>query len=230
MATTDPLVGESGVVGSSVRRLRLTAAVEVVAACVVVAADLAVPTLVLLIMMGASLLVRRERFDSLGLARFPKSDLIATMLLFAAVWSLIQLSVVMPIANHLSGTTQDLSDFKELEGNVAMLVALLVLSWTLAALGEELAYRGYLLTRVRQLFGPGRAALLIAVMVSSILFGIAHAEQGGIGIAITTLDALAFSCLRFRYKTLWASVFAHGFNNTIGFLAFFLVGPIHGLW
>jgi hypothetical protein len=25
-------------------------------------------------------------------------------------------------------------------------------------------------------------------------------------------------------------VLAHGFNNTIGFVAFFLVGPIHGLW
>jgi membrane protease YdiL (CAAX protease family) len=36
--------------------------------------------------------------------------------------------------------------------------------------------------------------------------------------------------LRYRYRTLWASVLAHGFNNTIGCVAFFLVGPLHGLW
>ena len=27
-----------------------------------------------------------------------------------------------------------------------------------------------------------------------------------------------------------AAVFAHGFNNTIGLVAFFLVGPTTGLW
>ena len=62
------------------------------------------------------------------------------------------------------------------------------------------------------------------------LFGIAHSEQGLVGIIAVTLDAIAFSVVRYRYKTLWAAVLAHGFNNTIGFIAFFLVGPIHGLW
>jgi hypothetical protein len=29
---------------------------------------------------------------------------------------------------------------------------------------------------------------------------------------------------------LWAAVLAHGFNNTIGLVTFFFVGPIYGLW
>jgi hypothetical protein len=28
----------------------------------------------------------------------------------------------------------------------------------------------------------------------------------------------------------WAPVLAHGFNNTIGFVAFYAVGPVYGLW
>jgi hypothetical protein len=111
-----------------------------------------------------------------------------------------------------------------------MLLALLVLSWTLAAFGEELAYRGYLLTRIRDVVGSGRVGTVSAIAVSSLLFGFAHTEQGIVGAAIVTLDAVAFSVLRYRYKTLWASVLAHGFNNTLGFVAFFLVGPVHGLW
>ena len=36
-----------------------------------------------------------------------------------------------------------------------------------------------------------------------------------------------FSALRWRFRTLWAAVLAHGFNNTIGLVTFFLVGPIY---
>jgi membrane protease YdiL (CAAX protease family) len=152
------------------------------------------------------------------------------MLVFAAAWSVFQLALTMPIANHLSGQEQDLSDFKDLQGNIGMLVALLLLSWTLAAVGEEVAYRGYLQTRMRQLFGSGTGGLIAAIVATSVLFGIAHTYQGVIGIIIVTLDAIAFSVVRYHYKTLWAAVLAHGFNNTIGFLAFFMFGPIHGLW
>jgi CAAX protease family protein len=63
-----------------------------------------------------------------------------------------------------------------------------------------------------------------------VFFGLAHSEQGVVGVVAVAIDAVAFSVLRYRYKTLWASVLAHGFNNTIGFVAFFLVGPIHGFW
>jgi membrane protease YdiL (CAAX protease family) len=205
-------------------------ALEVLAASVAIVADLFVPTLVLLALMGLSLLARHEGLAALGLRGRPRVQLAVRMLGFAAAWSVVQLGVVLPIAERVSGTTQDLSDFRDLQGDVAMLVGLLLLSWTLAALGEELAYRGYLQTRMRALFGHGRAGLIVAVALSSVLFGVAHTEQGVIGVTVTTLDAVAFSVLRYRCRTLWASVLAHGFNNTIGFIAFFLVGPIHGLW
>ena len=67
-------------------------------------------------------------------------------------------------------------------------------------------------------------------MCSAVLFGLAHTEQGAIGVALTFLDAVVFSVLRLRYRTLWASVVAHGANNTIGLVAFYFVGPLHGLW
>ena len=191
--------------------------------------DLVVPTLVLLALACVSLVLRRTGFASLGFHRSSVS-LIPKMLAFAAAWSLFQLSVTMPIANHLSGKEQDFSDFKDLEGNLPMLLGVLVLSWTLAAVGEELAYRGYMQTRMRALFGATNGGIIAAVLLSSVLFGIAHSEQGVVGVAIVTLDGIAFSVLRYRYKTLWASVLAHGFNNTIGFSAFFFVGAIPGFW
>src|SRR4051812_32860246 len=147
------------------RRLRIAVTgVEVMCASVAVALHLLIPTFILLAMAGVSLLIRREGWSSLGLRRPVATGLAAKMLAFAAAWSVFQLSVTMPIANHLSGKRQDLSDFKDLEGNAGMLIGLLVLSWTLAAVGEELAYRGYLQTRMGQLFGGRRGGLVAAVL------------------------------------------------------------------
>lgn len=203
---------------------------EVVLATAAVLADLLVPSLVLLAMAGASLLARRCGPASLGFHRSAGGPLAMKALLFAALWSLFQFAVTMPLANHASGRRTDLGEFGDLQGNAGRLLALLVLSWTVAAVGEELAYRGYLQTRLRQLLGSGRAGLAGAVLVSSVLFGVAHSEQGAIGVLVITLDGVAFSVLRYRLRTLWAAVLAHGFNNTIGFVTFFLAGPTYGMW
>ncbi len=211
------------------RRWTILTAVEIVAASCAIIADLAIPTLVLLAMAGVSMVVRGDRPASFGF-RGASGRLAGKMLAFAAAWSVFQLAVTMPIANHLSGTRTDLSAFDDLQGNLAMLLGLLVLSWTLAAVGEELAYRGYLQTRMATLFGAGSLGVVLAVVLSSILFGIAHSEQGIVGVVVIALDGVAFSVVRYRHGTLWASVLAHGFNNTIGFIAFFFVGPIYSLW
>jgi uncharacterized protein len=203
---------------------------EVLLASAAVLLDLIIPTFILLAMALVSLAIRRKGFSSLGFRHTRNRGLVLKMLAFAAAWSLFQLCITMPVANHLSGKKTDLGDYKNLQGNFAMLIGLLVLSWTLAAVGEELAYRGYLQTRMRQLFRSSRLGIIVAVLASSILFGYAHSEQGAVGVVTITLDGLAFSAVRYRFKTLWASVLAHGFNNTIGFVAFFFVGPIHGLW
>ncbi|WP_344048440.1 CPBP family intramembrane glutamic endopeptidase [Nocardioides panacihumi] len=208
----------------------MVSAIEAAAAAAAILLDLLIPSLVLIAMAVASLLVRRQRITSLGLRRSTGSRLVAKTFLLAVLWSVFQLSVTMPIANHVSGKTQDLSAFNDLQGNAGMLAALLVAGWLLGAFAEELAYRGYLLTRIREALGFGRWGLAVAIVLSSVLFGFAHTEQGLVGVLVVTIDGIYFSVLRVHFQTLWASVLAHGFNNTIGFVAFFLVGPIHGLW
>jgi membrane protease YdiL (CAAX protease family) len=212
------------------RRRRVIAGLEVLAATAAVLLDLLIPSLVLCAMALLSLGVRREGLGSLGLRRVPAGPLVLRMLVFAVLWSIVQLGLTMPLANHVSGSRQDLSGFADVEGNLGLLLLLVALSWTLAAFVEELAFRGYLLTRLRETLGGGRTATVVAVLVSSILFGILHSEQGLIGVLVVSLDAIAFSILRLRYRTLWASILAHGFNNTLGFVAFYFVGPIYGFW
>lgn len=204
---------------------------EVALGAAIVIGDILIPTLVILLIAAVSLGVRREGPATLGFQRTGRPWRVAAEVLLLTVgWTVVQLAVIMPALNHATGQKQDLSDFAELEGDLGLLVVLLVVSWTIAAFGEEIVYRGYLFTRVTDVLGSRAVAVLAAAVLSSILFGLAHTEQGALGIVITFLDGLFFCALRLHYRTLIAPVLAHGFNNTIGLVSFFLVGPVYGLW
>jgi membrane protease YdiL (CAAX protease family) len=56
-------------------------------------------------------------------------------------------------------------------GNLKVALLTLGLVWTFAAFGEEIAYRGYLLTRAADLGGRSQAAYWIGMIFVSILFG-----------------------------------------------------------
>lgn len=193
--------------------------------------DLLLPAVLIVIIAAVSLRLRHQRFADLGFRR-PESwgRLAGIVLALTAAWTVVQIGLFFPILEHITGERQDLSDFDDLKGNVAMLVALIVASWILGALAEETAFRGFIPTRITDLTGRGTAGIVVAVLISSALFGAIHTEQGTIGVIATFLDAIFFSALRLRFENLWAAVLAHGFNNTIGLTAYFIVGPIYGLW
>lgn len=146
----------------------------------------------------------------------------------SVVWTVLSIGLTIPVLEHLTGQRRDVSQFTAVQGNLGLLLLLLGISWALAACGEEIAYRGFLLTRAREVFGSGVRATWTAAFLAA--FGWAHTEQGPIGVITTFIDALFFAWLRFRYRSVWAAVLAHGFINTIGLVAYYVVGPIYGLW
>jgi membrane protease YdiL (CAAX protease family) len=209
----------------------ILAVIEVLLAATAVILDLLIPTIVILVLTTISLAIRRTGPASLGFHRVPRpGQMIISVFMLAIAWTVIQFSLTLPILNHLTGQRQNLNQFAGLQGNLGMLLIFLALTWTLAAVGEETVYRGYIPTRTGEVFGQQRAGIVLGVAVSSALFALAHTEQGVIGVIVTFLDALFFSALRWRFRTLWAAVLAHGFNNTIGLVTFFFAGPIYGLW
>lgn len=215
----------------STRLWRWVAAVEIALAAAAVILDLLLPTLVIVVLAALSLLIRRAGPSTFGFHRVSRAWRLALlMLVFAGAWSLVQLGLLIPLTNHISGTKQDMSDFADLEGNVGMLLGMLVLAWTLAAVAEEFAFRGFLNTRLTEVLGGSTVALVVAVGLSSALFGAMHTEQGVVGMIAAGIDAVMYSVLRYKFGTMWAPVLAHGFIDTIGFVSFFFVGPTYGWW
>lgn len=216
---------------SSTARGRLLAALEVVVAVTLIVLDVGIPTVAVLLVAALALTLRREGLHGLGLVRLERpGHTFAVVLALTLGWTAFQFGLTMPVLNRVTGERQDMGTFADLEGNLALLAVLLGLSWTLAAFGEEVVYRGYVPVRAAQTMGSGQTATLVAFLGAAVLFAIAHLEQGAVGVGLTFLDALFFTFLRLRCGGLWASVLGHGLSNTIGLTTFFLVGPVYGLW
>jgi len=130
--------------------------------------------------------------------------------------------VTVPLFWHLTGTPPDLSDFRPMVGNLQLLLVWIALSWTLAAFGEELAFRGYLMNRLAGLGHGTLGAWLVSLLVASALFGWAHGGQGLTGMlqegfAGFLLGLLYLACTR----NLALPIVAHGVANTLAFVLIF---------
>jgi membrane protease YdiL (CAAX protease family) len=128
-----------------------------------------------------------------------------------------------PLIEGFFGGPRNLERFSDVEGSVASLVALLVVNWTLAAFGEEFAYRIVLMRGISFVLGDSRAAQISAVALQAVLFGLIHAYQGPAGIAGSAMSGLVFGAVTIAARwSIWPAALAHGVNNTIGIVALFL--------
>ena len=110
----------------------------------------------------------------------------------------------------------------EITGNLKMALLALLLVWTFAAFGEEIAYRGYLLKRAADILGGSIAANWIAILLVSILFGFGHYYKGPSGIVDSGMAGFILgSAFLLSGKNLWAPILAHGFIDTFGVAAAF---------
>lgn len=202
------------------------AALEIALAAFVIAAGLLgyIPlssTPALLAVAAVFLSWRGPGWRGVGLGRPASMRHVAAIgLVVGAADQFFGLYVLEPaIARMTSGELPDVSAFQSLIGNEMLLVFWLVMSWTLAAFLEEMVYRGWLMNRLAELWRFSASGWIAAVMLSSVLFGIVHLYQGASGMIATGLSGLVFGAVYLATgRNLWASIFAHGFMDTIGFL------------
>lgn len=136
---------------------------------------------------------------------------IAIALAAAVALQLVSEFVIEPMTGR-----PDLSDFQPLVGNLPAVLGMLALVWTLAAFGEELAYRGYVLERAAALGRHAPAAYLTAVVAVSALFGLGHAYQGPAGVIGSAMSGLLFGLLYLAAgRNLWLPILAHGLSDTL---------------
>lgn len=172
--------------------------------------------ILLLLLASQSLWVRGLGWSEVGLRRPESLTRVLWQALAAAVVILLSVRfVVVPVAQSLAGVPVDLSALGE-SGDTRAFQAWLLQAWTLAAFGEEMVFRGYLIRRLLDLVGDSPAGRAAGVVVSSILFGLAHAYQGWAGVIATgTIGALLASLYFMAGRNLWPVIVCHGLVDTV---------------
>ncbi|NNF16763.1 MAG: CPBP family intramembrane metalloprotease [Gammaproteobacteria bacterium] len=133
-------------------------------------------------------------------------------------------SLLAPVWEHMFGSGRDMTRFSEVARSNSALAKLLVLNWTVAAFGEELAFRILLMRGIAYALGDSRAAFVIALVAQTVVFGLVHAYQGPAGIAGTVISGLVYGGLTLAARgSIWPAALAHGLNNTIGIIELYRI-------
>lgn len=210
---------------TSVKTSRLRLLVEIALFVGIVAADAygLVPitqTIFLVPLIWILLRLNGEPWSSIGFKR-PENVWRAVIVgvLAGVVMELFAVFVTTPLISRFFGVEPDYSEFKEIRGNVTMLFLFLGLSWTVAAVGEEICFRGFLMKRLAQVFGESRVAWIVSLLLSSVLFGWGHTEQGISGWIQEGLSGLLLGILfLLGNRNLIMPIVAHGISNTLAFI------------
>jgi CAAX protease family protein len=141
----------------------------------------------------------------------------------AGVRILLGQFVIEPIAGFFWPAPSAPELANEISGNVKVALLALLLVWTFAAFGEEIAYRGYLLTRAADIGKRSTTAYWIGILFVSILFGCGHYYKGPSGIIDSGIAGLILgTAYMLGGRNLWACILTHGFIDTFGVIdAFF---------
>ena len=181
-------------------------------------------TVYVLVFVLISIFIRRRGWKGIGLVR-PKNGLLTLVLGIGGgcVFQFLSLYAIEPLLARITGSLPDLSNFAAIKGDTEFLLTWLAITWTVAAFGEEIIYRGYMMNRVVDFFQGRKTAWLIGLIFSSVLFGMIHYYQGLSGVLSTGISGLFFGAYFLASgRNLWASILAHGVSNSIGFILIFL--------
>jgi membrane protease YdiL (CAAX protease family) len=85
-----------------------------------------------------------------------------------------------------------------------------------AAFGEELVYRGYLMNRVAGVLGGSNGAWIASFIFMLGLFGLHHFTQGVTGVTENIIDGAILGALYLATgRNLLAPIIAHGVQDTV---------------
>lgn len=132
--------------------------------------------------------------------------------------------VVGPLAHHFWSTPEHVSRIIEAPqfGWRHALLSLVVV-WSFAAFGEELSYRGYLLTRGADVFRRLSAGYLLSMIFVAVLFGFGHYYKGPAGVVDSTYSGLVLGCAYLLSgRNLWVTILAHGISDTFAIMVVFM--------
>lgn len=173
-----------------------------------------------LIIIPLVMWLRRDTIKQIGL-NFPVSwrTTLVQGLGYGVLIAILSIMLIEPLSEYITKTNHDYSLFIKMRGNKAALIQLLVMVWVFVAFAEEIIFRGFLMAEINRVIGSSLTKKVLAIVITSVIFGLCHAYQNTCGIMTTGLIGFLLSVVFYLTgKNLWVTIFAHGVIDTIGIL------------
>lgn len=85
---------------------------------------------------------------------------------------------------------------------------------------EEAFFRGFVLERLARGMGRWQGGVLVAALLSSLLFGLAHARGGTLLMVLATLAGIHYAVAYLRSRRIEGAILTHFALNAVHFVAF----------
>jgi len=181
-------------------------------------------TVLLVPFVWLALRIRKEPWSTIGFTLPAGTFKFIVLGVLAGVFmELFAVYLTTPWISGVFGVEPDYSEISEIQGSVQLLVLYLVLSWVLAAFGEEICFRGFLMKRIAQVLGETHWAWIISLVLASVLFGWGHTEQGVSGWVQEGISGFLLGVLFLvSRKNLVLPIVAHGVSNSLALTLIYL--------
>jgi membrane protease YdiL (CAAX protease family) len=145
-----------------------------------------------------------------GQPRGPWAQWALEALLLGAAWQALTFGLLLPfLTAWLEVEPAGGPAGAGAEGTVAALVIYAVAH----PLAEGLVFRGFVLHRLEQLFGPGPASAALASALGAVLFGLAHWPQGPAGMLAGVALGGVLNWQRAWRGSAWPTLLTHAIYN-----------------
>lgn len=189
--------------------------------------------IIMLLYIWAGVRLRGEDCDSLGLGfkrpTWKHGFRIFLLSLLVFVLAMVGFMIGSIIMVNISEMPQqaDMSSYAFLKDNLGLLVLTLVGVYIVSSFGEEVIYRGFLINRISEIGGNKKVAVILAVLLSAVIFGLVHYEWGPMGVVQTFFMGLVLGiCYIKLKKRLWILVLAHAYMDTILIVQLYLASNV----
>ncbi len=165
---------------------------------------------------------RKENFGTLGLRKPPRpvGHVLLVGMVSALAWAAFMRWVYAPFIFYMfPGYVTPYTEYDFIRNHIATLVITLIAAWLVGGLYEELVFRGFIQKSLQEAAGKSRYSFWISGILTSVLFGAYHWQQGIFGIIATGMAGIYWTWLfRRYYQNLWYPIVSHACYDTITLL------------
>ncbi|TKK68481.1 CPBP family intramembrane metalloprotease [Ilyomonas limi] len=142
----------------------------------------------------------------------------------AILWMVFIKLVYFPFINYFfKNYISAYTEYDFIKNNIINLMIITIAAWVVGGFYEEIVFRGFIQRTIQKWLAEYKSSFWLAGLLTSVLFGLYHWQQGIFGVIPATLGGLYWTYLLRRYNgNLWYPIVSHAAYDTIALTMIYL--------